>query len=161
MICRLFGAEVRGVMALEELVDTLMEHAFFAPFSRDALRLVAFSAKPIRLRTGEALFRQGEAAGRAFLLQSGVIGLWFSSAREPDERVGAGVMIGERALLSQGKRPATALALEPCRLMVLEQAAVRRVLDDHPEIAEAMHNRMAAQLTQMLDDMARVRALLD
>src|SRR5512143_572168 len=81
------------------------------------------SAYRIELAAGQTLFREGDAATTAFLIERGTL-------RVTTERDGvpmvlgdlhAGALIGEMAVLDNAPRAATATALEACVLMAVDR----------------------------------------
>jgi CRP-like cAMP-binding protein len=81
-------------------------------------------AKPTirRLRAGDILTRQGEAADEVFLLLDGLLRVEVDG--EQLAEVGPGAVIGERALLETGKRTASLAATTACAVAVADQASV-------------------------------------
>jgi diguanylate cyclase len=82
------------------------------------------SAYRIELAAGQALFREGDAATTAFLIEHGTL-------RVTAKRNGvsvllgdlhAGALIGEMAVLDDAPRTGTAIALEPCVLTAIDRA---------------------------------------
>src|SRR5512146_1829265 len=98
--------------------------AFARAVDRPADRAMNMSsAYRIELATGQTLFREGDAATTAFLIERGTL-------RVTTERDGApivlgdlhaGALIGEMAVLDDAPRAATATALEPCVLMAVDR----------------------------------------
>jgi Cyclic nucleotide-binding domain len=70
-----------------------------------------------RLRRGEALVRQGEPGDELFLLFDGILVAEIDG--KPIAEVGPGAILGEMALLREGKRIATLRAVTPCRVAVV------------------------------------------
>jgi len=83
-----------------------------------------------RAAAGEVIFREGEAADCAYVIESGVVAI--TAARKGDEvelaRLLAGEPLGEMALLDDKVRSATARALEPTTLIVVSRERVMRKL---------------------------------
>ena len=84
-----------------------------------------------RLDFGEKLVEQGEPGAEMFLLLEGVLDVEIDG--QPVARVGSGAMLGELAVLGNGRRTATLRAARPSRVAVLtptprlaELALVRR-----------------------------------
>ena len=71
----------------------------------------------LRLAVGEALVEQGEAGSDMFLLVDGILDVEIDG--ETVAQVGAGALLGELALLGDGRRKATLRAVRPCRVAVL------------------------------------------
>jgi len=83
-----------------------------------------------RAAAGEVIFREGDAADCAYVIESGVVAI--SSTREGVEvelaRLRAGEPLGEMALLDDKVRSATARTLEPTSLIVVGRDQVLRKL---------------------------------
>jgi EAL domain-containing protein (putative c-di-GMP-specific phosphodiesterase class I) len=81
------------------------------------------SAYRIELAAGQTLFREGDAATTAFLIERGTLRVTATRDGVPmllgDLRAGA--LIGEMAVLDDSPRTATAIALEPCVLMAIDR----------------------------------------
>ena len=65
---------------------------------------------------------------------------------------GAGALLGELALITETRRPATAVTTEDCDLIRIPRTLFRRMLEEYPDIAMALHNKIAQQLGQMMTD---------
>jgi hypothetical protein len=75
-----------------------------------------------RLDAGETLVEQGEAGRDMFLLLDGVLDVEIDG--ETVARVGAGALLGELAVLGDGRRKATLRARRACRVAVLPADAI-------------------------------------
>lgn len=71
---------------------------------------------------GETLVEQGQAGGDIFLLLDGVLVVEVDG--EPLTEVGPGAILGERALLEEGKRTSTLRAATECKVAVASPAQV-------------------------------------
>ena len=91
---------------------------------------VTDTLKRHRAAAGEVIFREGEAAECAYVIESGVVTI--TAAREGAEvelaRLRAGEPLGEMALLDDRVRSATASALEPTTLIIVGRDQVMRKL---------------------------------
>ena len=61
-------------MALEQDIRRLSRSPLLGALGADALRLIAFSAEPVRLAKGDVLFRRGDPADAAYFVAEGAIG---------------------------------------------------------------------------------------
>jgi hypothetical protein len=89
-----------------------------------------------RLRAGEHLVEQGDHGDELFLLFDGVLEVVADG--QVIAEVGPGAILGEMALLEQGKRTATLRAVTPCRVAVVPGDQVDRAALDavaHPRRA--------------------------
>lgn len=135
-------------MALEEDMALLEKIALFRSMDRDALRLLAFSSETRRLRAGDTLFRKDDTSEYGFVIRSGAITLIDDDVATAI--VGPGTLIGEMALLSETRRPTTAIAREPTVLLRLSRQMFRRTLEEYPTTAA----RIAADLRQRVQEMS-------
>ena len=70
----------------------------------------------------------------------------------PVAHYGAGALLGELALITETRRPATDVTTEDCDLIRIPRTLFRRMLEEYPDIAMALHNKIAQQLGQMMTD---------
>jgi hypothetical protein len=90
------------------------------------LSVAVIDAKPRfrRLQAGRTLVRQGEAGQELFLLFDGVLQVEVDG--EPVTQVGPGAILGEMAMLQDGRRTATLRAVTPCRVAVVPHDQIDR-----------------------------------
>ncbi len=103
-----------------------------------------------RFAAGETLFREGEPASQAFLLQEGRVRL-LKRVRMVDRSLivlKPGDLFGESALLDSVPRNSTAVALTEGAVVVLERQTFRPMLEHYPSVAI----RMLEQLTRRVRD---------
>lgn len=103
-----------------------------------------------RFTAGDVIFQDGDAANEAFLLQTGRVRLI--------KRVGAverglrvlrpGDLFGESALMHGAPRNSTAVALDDCSALALDQATFQQVLSTNPTVGA----RVLQQLIRRLRD---------
>jgi hypothetical protein len=87
-----------------------------------------------RLRRGEALVKQGEPGDELFLLFDGILVVEVDG--KPITEVGPGAILGEMALLREGKRIATLRAVTPCRIAVVPRDRI-----DKQALVQVAENR--------------------
>jgi hypothetical protein len=109
--------------ALVTAVESAME--------RQLSRVIMGEGKPKvrRLKAGAALTQQGEEADAIYLLLDGVIQVHVDGKEIAN--LGPGALIGERAVLEDGRRTATLTAVSPCKV-----AEARKVELDMAKLAE-------------------------
>ncbi len=140
-------------MALDDDVRILSGVGLFESFTQEQLRLLAFGAEGVGLANREELYAEGDPADCAYVVSRGRIGLF----RERDGqrvavgRVGPGALIGEYALIADSSRPTGALALADTDLIRLNRKPFRRILEEYPDIAVALHARVAADFRKLVD----------
>jgi CRP/FNR family cyclic AMP-dependent transcriptional regulator len=103
-----------------------------------------------RFAAGEALFREGDVANEAFLLQEGCIRL-LKRVRMVERSLivlKPGDLFGESALIDSAARNSTAVALTEGTALVLDRTTFRPLLEHYPSIAV----RLLEQLTRRVRD---------
>ncbi len=64
------------------------------------------------------------------------------------------------ALFVRGERPGEARAAEPTSVLRITPALMRRVLEEFPDAAAAIHDTLAEDLAGLAQGLERVRGLL-
>jgi CRP-like cAMP-binding protein len=90
------------------------------------LSVAIIDAKPRfhRLQAGRTLVQQGERGDELFLLFDGVLRVEIDGKSVTE--VGPGAILGEMALLREGRRMATLRAVTPCRVAVVPKDRIDR-----------------------------------
>ncbi|MDX6770189.1 MAG: cyclic nucleotide-binding domain-containing protein [Elusimicrobiota bacterium] len=111
---------------------------FFPEFSGELCMKVFPRSGLDRFAEGERLLEQGEGGRDLFLLLSGRVAIVqsFGSAAVELASLGPGVVLGEVALLRDGVRTASAVAMEPTLAFRLVYEDVGYILRHNPALAE-------------------------
>ena len=72
--------------------------------------------------------------------------------------VGPGALIGEVALISETRRPVSAVAREPSSVVRIPRQLFLKMLESDPDAALRMRDALAARVNQTANEFARVRA---
>jgi SulP family sulfate permease len=108
---------------------------------------------------GTALIRQGAPADDLFVLESGRLEIEATSPEGTRMRlssVSSGVTVGEVAWYLGGQRTADVIADTECEVLRLSRASMERMERDEPELAVALHRRLAESLAERSRDAMRV-----
>ena len=145
-------------MSLERDIDLLMNVPFFDGIPAEAMKLIAFSADPRDFADKARIFSAGEAADGGHLVIDGRVDLIDERKVPPRvvERLGAGALLGELAMIVETRRPVSAVAIGPVRTLNIRRALFRRMLEGHPTIAEMLHDRIAERLSAMAPEIGRI-----
>jgi glutaminase len=111
-----------------------------------------------RLPAGQLLFKQGDPADSVFFILSGAVTALLprGDAEPPDApsrrlaRLGAGVTVGEMALVGDHGRSADVLAAQDTQLAELPTAAINACTTMHPNLATKLHLNLARILADRL-----------
>jgi CRP-like cAMP-binding protein len=128
---------------------------------RDALRILAIGAENRYVHSGEALFRAGETADGAFVVQEGSFSLTAHPASGEAIKVGPLTLLGELAMITETKRAMTATALEPSSVLRIPRSLFLKMLESFPESAWRLRDILSRRSERSLADMFMVRDVLN
>jgi len=146
-------------MAIDDDISFLERVPTLSLLGRQALRILAIGAETRYIHSGEVLFKRGDEADGAYVIQEGRFNLSSKDGRVLT--VGPCTLLGEVALFSETRRPATARALEPSTVLRIPRFLFVRMLDSFPEAARKLREILAARLDQATREISNVRAVLD
>jgi len=133
-------------------IEQLQAIPLFSRLGTDDLLRVGQLTDEGDVPAGHVLMRQGAGGHEAFVIADGRVAIE-RDGRQIAER-GAGEVLGELAILSEGPRTATVTALTPCRLMVLGRREFRTLMDEQPSIRLAVLDQLARRLRTLEVDAA-------
>lgn len=144
-------------MTIEDDIAFLERVPALAILGRDALRILAIGTENRYVHEGVSLFAEGEPADGAYVVQEGSFDL---VTRDNGNAivVGPGALIGEVALISETRRPVSAVAREPSSVVRIPRQLFLKMLESDPEAAARMRDALAARVNQTANEFARVRA---
>nr|WP_321442767.1 cyclic nucleotide-binding domain-containing protein [uncultured Cohaesibacter sp.] len=150
-------------MSLTSDIDLLRNVPFFAEFSEDQLRLMAFGAESRMYRAKQVMFRQGDLADSGFVISEGQVRMTITvdGVDQQSQILGPGSLIGEMALLAETRRSAMAAAIEDVKVIQIRRILFRRVMDEYPDLAVHLRDKLANRLGDMVQDLEQVRAMFD
>jgi hypothetical protein len=119
-----------GTPAFAAAVESELERRLATSILRDGAKLVRR-----RVGRGEVLVEQGKLGQDLFVLLDGVFDVEVDG--EVVAQVGSGAVLGERAVLGQGRRTATLRAVRSSRVAVIGPEAISR-----PDLAEISASRV-------------------
>nr|CAA9330213.1 MAG: cAMP-binding proteins - catabolite gene activator and regulatory subunit of cAMP-dependent protein kinases [uncultured Nocardioidaceae bacterium] len=137
--------------------DVLRQAPLFSGLDDVAAASLRSSMTDVRLRRGEALFREGDSGDRLYVVTDGKVKLGRSSADGRENLLailGPGQMFGELSLFDPGPRSATATAVTDCTMMSLAHDELLRWLTDQPHVARGLLHQLAARLRKANDVVA-------
>jgi CRP-like cAMP-binding protein len=147
-------------LGLDDDIAILAAAPLFGSLDRDALRLLTFAAERRELADGDLLFSRGDPADGGFVVMPGTIRLAPRGAGAEPVLAGRAALIGQLALFVRGTRPTEARAEGATELMRITPTLMRRVLEEFPGAAQAVHDTLADDLAGLVADLDQVRGLL-
>jgi CRP-like cAMP-binding protein len=149
-------------MAIEDDISFFERVPTLSVLGRQALRILAIGAETRYIHSGEVLFDVGDEADGAFVIQEGHFVLSSDASGDSREKmVGPFTLLGEIALFTETKRPATATALEPSTVLHIPRPLFIKMLDSFPEAARRLREILAERLDQASREIHGVRTALD
>jgi signal transduction histidine kinase len=122
----------------------------FAGLHDHHLARIGREGHDLRLEPGEVLFREGDAADRAFIVTAGEVEI----LKNADQRqlllavVGEGEVIGERALLQAEPRSATVRARTRTDLVSIPKAALDDLLESSPSASRSIFDTLVRRMRE-------------
>jgi CRP-like cAMP-binding protein len=110
---------------------------------------------------GEVLFSTGEEADSGFVIQEGSFSLSTGAVGAAPLVIGPGALVGELALMTETKRPATMTALEPSTVLRIQRSLFLKMLDGFPDAAAKLRDILLTRSNQATADIYGVRGALD
>ena len=145
-------------------IQDLRNSPLFQGLSDDELQRLMDNAKPVALRAGEVLMKQGDIGDSAFVVVQGEFVITKQSGQSVikiDVR-NPGDVLGEMALLSQAPRSATVTAVTDCETLCISQQAFENLLSSSSTAALAVLHWVMNRLSQndaLLHQQERMAAL--
>jgi len=145
-------------------LQDLRKSPLFEGLSDNELKQLMDDAKPVSLRAGEVLMKQGDPGNTAFIVVQGGFEIQKQSGQsliKIDVR-GSGEIIGEMALLSQAPRSATVTAVVDSETLCISKEVFDNLLSTSPSAAKAVLHWIMARLSQndaLLHQQERMAAL--
>jgi CRP-like cAMP-binding protein len=147
-------------MAIEDDIAFLERIPLLRRLGAAALRILAIGAESYDVEAGQVLFTAGETADGAYIIQRGSFTLDTEKAGQSDVIAGPGTLLGESALLTETRRPATARAREASTVLRISRTMFLRILDGYPDAALRLRELIASRADQWARELDNVRAAL-
>ena len=147
-------------MTIEEDIAFFERVPTLGVLGRDALRILAIGAESRYVHGGEVLFSAGEEADAGFVVQEGSFNLSTEMPGAAPVVVGRGALIGELALMTETRRPATATAREPSTVLRIQRGLFLKMLDGFPEAAARLRDLLTTRSSEATADIYNVRGIL-
>ena len=138
----MFGNRKKAVDGVEKLSGV----PFFEGFSADELQRVAGLADDVDAEKGAVLVEQGRVGQECYVILEGQAGVYVGGEHVATSSPGS--MVGEMALLEHKPRNATVVADTPMKLIVFDNLAFKKLLEEMPKVHDRVMETLAARLRQ-------------
>ena len=144
-------ADVRaGAIALQTDTGVLAATPLFAALTDEQRKLVAFGARRRTLRPGDVLHEMNRAAEGATVVLRGTLEL---TDGDSGWEAGPATLLDELALLTRRPHAFGAFALSAVEVLPVERTLFRRLLEEYPDIAARVRERIAGRLSDLAEQM--------
>lgn len=131
-------------MLIIERVTALSKAPLFAHVHDHALAELAQIVREVTFEAGDTIIREGSLEAWMYVLVEGEARV--AAGGVELARIGPGAAVGELALIDPAPRAASVTALEPCLLFRIDQAPFREVMEEQPEVVNALLVTLTRQL---------------
>lgn len=123
----------------------------FSNLTNQELQAVTELCTERQLGRGDILAKQGSDGDEFYILTKGFVEISIESQDRPKQtvvRLGKGQLIGEMALIDQGPRSATVIALsDPTIVQVIQRDRFERLCEENTKIGYNVMKEIAAELS--------------
>jgi CRP/FNR family transcriptional regulator, cyclic AMP receptor protein len=106
---------------------------------------------------GDYIFREGDAGNEMFIIQTGKVKITKQVKEGVDKTLvvlGAGDFFGEMAVIDKAERSANAIAMEPSRLIALDEEVFEMHMQTNPKIVKKILKNLTSRLREANDQIA-------
>ena len=132
---------------IDDGAERLAKIELFEGFTPAELARVAELVEEVDAEQGAVLTEQGKPGTEAYIVIEGRA--TFEVGGERKGSIGPGELIGEMALIDNRPRVGTVRTLTPMKLLALDAAQFRKLLDEMPKANRAIMSKLTERLRQM------------
>ncbi len=135
------------------VAELLGQMAIFADLTDVAVHQLAARCVARDFGAGRVLFTTGDACRGLYVIQSGRVRIYRTSPDGKEQVLhieGPGLPVAELPLFDGGPYPASAITVEPSRLMFLARDDFEAVYREHPDIAQAIIRALGKRLRHLV-----------
>jgi len=148
-------------MSLDSDITLLSRVRLFEGFKPDHLRLLAFGAEARTLGAGTRVYRQDSLSDGGYVIVHGNVDLISGLNDSIISSHGPGGLIGEMALITETLHAASAIATEHTEVLKITRPLFRRMLNEYPELADLLQDRISQSVLEFTGQLDRIRAKLE
>ena len=135
------------------VASALKAVALFAPLTDSERQFLAARSSLKTYSSGQLLFSEGDACAGLFVVASGRVRIFKTSANGREHVLaieGPGSSIAELPVFDGGNYPASAAALDPSELVFVSRQDFRAMCLEHPEVALKVLQVVGARLRRLV-----------
>jgi diguanylate cyclase (GGDEF)-like protein len=139
-------------------IDSLKKCSFFSQLSEAEMSIVAEFLKPVPVKAGESVFKEGDEGQEMFIFLSGAMSAYGTQSDGTQRKlfdVVLGSFFGEMSIIAHEPRSATISAMQDSILAMLRESDFYRIISGHPIIGFKILRTISATQNQWLDQSAK------
>lgn len=140
-------------MSEASVASSLASVGLFSGLSPEELRLLATHAVRRHFSAGELLFSEGDACRGLYIIDSGRLRIFKSSASGREQVLaveGPGSSVAELPVFDGGPYPASVSAVDDAQILFISRQDLRAFCLEHPEVALKMLAVVGARLRRLV-----------
>lgn len=142
---------------LGQKIELLQQSPLFAGLTVEQLEAVARAGQKKYFEDGENLIAEGEPGDTAYLILTGKAGYnRRDKEQELTEDLWPGTLVGELGMLVETVHTVTVKASERLRALAITRETFRSVLEEHPEIASHISEKLLVRLHKLAAELREV-----
>lgn len=135
------------------VAETLRRVPIFSELEEDELVFLAQRAVPKRYDAGELIFSEGEPCAGLYVVETGNIRIFKSSASGREQVLsidGPGSSVAELPVFDGGNYPASAIAVSNANLLLVRKGDFQSLCLEHPRVALKVLRVVGARLRRLV-----------
>jgi CRP-like cAMP-binding protein len=147
------------MLTLVEKVFSLHKIRLFASLNTADLQALADIADVAEFAAGERIITEGEVGDCLYVLLAGEVVVFRTPEGKRVElaRLGAGVVFGEMAILTEETRSASVEAAVDCQCLSIEREPFRSLVEERPQIAFGIFEALSTRIREADQVIATLR----
>jgi len=145
-----------------QLIKNLQSVRFFNGLNEEQLEHVCNKSRLLSFKKDDIIFCQGDEANAFFIIIQG----WVTIAKENKDAEQSilrvfknGESFAEPAALIMGHYPASAYAASSCELLEINISALKKMIQEDPDIAMRMIARLSGQLNTLINEFEQYKTM--
>jgi CRP/FNR family transcriptional regulator, dissimilatory nitrate respiration regulator len=145
-----------------QLIKNLQYVTFFNGLNEAELEQIFNKSRLVSFKKDDIIFCQGDKANAFFIVIKG----WVTIAKENKDAEQAilhvfkdGESFAEPAAIVMGHYPASAYAASPCELLEVNISALKKMIQEEPDIAMRMIARLSSQLNTLINEFEQYKTM--
>jgi len=132
------------------VVNLLGSLKIFKGLGDGELRKIASQFSQKLYKQGDKVFSKGDPGDEAYIIVRGKIGIYLEEKGQPIAELGPGMIFGEQAFLESVSRTATAVAMQPTILLVINRNSFNFIIQSEAHLGLVVLKNIAIDLSHKL-----------